>query len=228
MQLPPERVEAQRARTKDVDQAPIQTTLFGSVTPKPIDISRFPQLMEALRWLNRQKTKIASVFSDAEKDYEIGACEGELACVDAEGRVFIGEKLLARVASDPELVAGVLAHEIGHRPKTWKRHNKAARDMNRAQLAALARDEEGKADYNAGRALAALQMSADPLCAYLQAHGHFEKQPENYHSVDVRIATIRAGYASQAARRATSKKLFGGFHSPPDPKDLIADGKGKR
>lgn len=217
--LPPPAAERPRV-DKSQDESPIEQTLFGSVRPKPLDPAKFPQLAEQLRWLQRQKLKIASFVGDADSDYALLLAEGNNACIDPEGRIYIGATLLARAEDEPALVAGVLAHEIGHRPKTWRRYRQG-HGLSRAQLLALARQEEAKADMVAGRALAALDLSPDPLCAFLEAHGHFEKQPENYFPVPDRVRMIRDAHAAQAARKGAAKGMFPGFARESDVKHMM-------
>src|SRR6266850_2857310 len=119
--LPPRAGSSRPEIGRTEDTSPLQTVLFGSVLPKRLDLTQFPQLAEQMRWLMKQKTKLAAFVGDSAGDYDIALAEGESACVDKEGTVFIGEKLVRRAEKDPALLIGVLAHEIGHRPKTWKR-----------------------------------------------------------------------------------------------------------
>jgi len=217
----PQSVGSQRPQVR-TDESPLQTVLFGPVTPKQLDPTQYPNLSQALRWLNRQKTKIAAFHGDHEDDYEILLAEGQSACIDAHGRIYMGETLVRQADTEPELLTGILAHEIGHRPKSWKR---PAGDT-RAELLQMARDEEAKADHAAGRALAALSLSPEPVCQYLETHGHFEKQPENYYPVADRVRMIREAHSSESSRVRNKKRLFGGgFHDTGEVKTLIADGR---
>jgi hypothetical protein len=200
----------------------VQTVLFGAQLPKVLDISQFPQLAEQMRWLKKQKTKLAEFAGDADAEYEIVLAEGRSACIDPEGRIYLGAELVDISDAVPELLIGVLAHEVGHRPKTWKAYPKG---QGRQELAQLARDEEAKADRFAGRALAALGCSPAQLCNFLRKVGHFEKQPENYYPVETRVQMIIEAHAAEAARTRAAQKLFPHFHRSTNVKDLIHQGE---
>ena len=86
--------------------------------------------------------RIAAFVGDAQEDYEILLAEGRAACIDPAGHIYIGEQL---VRGDESLLLSVLAHEIGHRPKTWKKLHQG-HGFTREQLVAFARNEEAKAD----------------------------------------------------------------------------------
>ncbi len=221
--LPPRAgdLKPQVQATDTVDE--LQTILFGTVRPKVLDLANFPELAQAFRFLKKFKTKLAAFGGDRDDDYDLQLAEGANACVDRHGTIFIGEGLLKH--GEPALVVGVLAHEVGHRPKTWRKHQKEA--LNRQALLQLAREEEAKADKAAGRALAELGISCEPLCTYLQRHGNFEKPPENYFPVEVRIEMIREAHAAQKARRTATKRLFPGL-AKESPRHLIADGAGPK
>lgn len=203
----------------------LQTVLFGSQLPKVVDGRNYPQLAEQLAWVRRHKTKLAAFVGDKDSDYDVALAEGLAACIDRHGMIYIGAALLAQAS--PELMLGVLAHEVGHRPKTW--HNYRRKEpFLRAELLQMARDEEAKADRVAGRAIAEFQTTPDALCEFLLVHGNFEKPPENYYPVEVRIAMIREAYASGVARGSAAKKLFPQFEKETSVRTLIQAGEDPR
>ncbi|MCC6809418.1 MAG: M48 family metalloprotease [Deltaproteobacteria bacterium] len=216
----------QRASAKQTARAQegsaIETMLFGSVRPKVLDAAHFPQLAEQIRWLNRQKMRIASFVGDKDEEYEIVLAEGMNACIDPHGKIYIGERLIS--LSDQALLAGVLAHEIGHRPKTWKKLRQG-HGLSREQLLAFARDEEAKADRVAGRSLAALELDPQRLCTFLKRTGNFEKQPETYYPADVRVAMIIEAYEAQRTRKDAAKSLFPGYQRATDIKNIVDESK---
>lgn len=222
--LPPRAGSLRPGVAQSADQAPLETVLFGSVRPKALELAAFPHLAELMRVLTRLKGRVASFVGDRDDEYSLVLSEGAGACVDKEGRIFLGEKLLQAGRDDPSLLVGVLAHEIGHRPKTWKRL-RFGQGLSRADLTALARDEEAKADRVAGRVLAELGLAPDGLCNYLRRHGHFEKQPETYYPVNVRVEMIREAHEAQAERLREAKRLFPDFHRATNLKHLIHDGR---
>jgi predicted Zn-dependent protease len=216
----------QRASARATQQVPerssIETVLFGVHRPKILDAAQFPQLAERLRWLNRQKGRIAAFLGDAQEEYEILLAEGGAACIDPDGRIYFGEKLLA--GGNEALITGVLAHEVGHRPKTWKRHRQG-HGMKREQLLELARNEEAKADRVCGRSLAALDLDPKAVCDFLRMHGNFEKQPEQYYPTDVRVAMIMEAYDAQRTRKDAAKSLFPGYQKATDVKHMVQESK---
>ncbi len=216
----PQRASAKRDLAKTQDTSAIETTLFGTVRPKALDASQFPQLAEQLKWLNRQKMRIAAFIGDTQEEYEIVLAEGLNAYIDPSGRIYFGEALIR--LGDEALLAGVLAHELGHQPKTWKKLRQG-HGLKREQLLAFARHEEAKADRVAGRALAALELDPAPLCDFLKAHGHFEKQPETYFSVDVRVQMIKEAFEAQRTRKDAAKSLFPGYQRASDVKNLVQE-----
>lgn len=220
--LPP-RAGASSQELKAMD-APgeLQTVLFGSQLPKIVDAGSYPQLAEQLAWLRRHKTKLAAFVGDQDSDYDVALAEGLAACIDRNGTIYIGVALLA--LATPELMLGVLAHEVGHRPKTWQSYRRKE-PFTRAELLQMARDEEAKADRVAGRAIAEFQITPDDLCEFLRVHGNFEKPPENYYPVAVRIAMIRQAFASGQARGNAAKKLFPQFEKETSARNLIHTGE---
>ena len=219
--LPPRASESAK-QTQAMD-APgeLQTVLFGSVLPKVIDERGYPQLAGQLAWVRRHKTKLAAFVGDQDADYDVALAEGMAACIDRNGMIYIGVSLLAMAT--PELMLGVLAHEVGHRPKTWRQYHRE-QPFARKELLQMARDEEAKADRVAGRAIAEFQTTPDDLCEFLRVHGNFEKPPENYYPVDVRIAMIREAYAAGQTRGDAAKKLFPKFEKETSARNLIHAG----
>lgn len=218
----PQRASARATVQKPQEESAIESALFGSVRPKPLDPAHFPALTERLRWLNRQKARIAAFVGDQDEEYEIVLADSDAACIDPHGRIYFGQRLLER--GDDALIVGVLAHEIGHRPKTWKKLRQG-HGLKREQLLALARNEEAKADRVSGRSLAALDLDPKSICDFLRAHGNFEKQPEQYYPVDVRIAMIMEAYDAQRARKDAAKSLFPGYQKATDVKHMVQESK---
>ena len=181
----------------------VQDSLFGRRKPEIL-----PEDVESARLLARLHTfrkKLARLAGDPPEDYDLCLAAGTIAAIDGEGLIYVGRELLFDHAGDLEVQVGVLAHEIGHRPKRWAAY-RAERPLDRAALEDLCRLEETRADYFAGFALAQLKMSAEPLCAFLaalQQHPH----PE-YLSAELRVKTIREGAAAGTRRQRNLRKFF--------------------
>ena len=65
------------------------------------------------------------------------------------------------------MLVGVLAREIGHRPKRWKEYRNT-QPLNKKEMEALCRAEETRADYFAGFALGEL-TTLEPVIDFLKS-----------------------------------------------------------
>lgn len=204
---------------KDAAQVPsvgeqVQQALFARAKPLLLDPSQYPALVEQMRLLNKFKKKLAQLAGDDENDYVLALADGAMAQIDEDGVIYMGARLLQQGADKPELLIGVLAHEIGHKPKRWKEYN-VRRELSRDDLEALCRHEETRADLFAGKALAEMDLSCEPLVDFLLAT-QISAHPE-YFPADVRASVIRDAHTSRAYARESRKKLFPDyerFHAP--------------
>ncbi|MBI3180308.1 MAG: hypothetical protein HYZ27_11645, partial [Deltaproteobacteria bacterium] len=133
--------------------AQVQQALFGKPKPPVLDPAQFPQLAAQLRLLAGYKKKLALMAGDEEDDYDIVLADGTIAMIDEQGTIYVGAGFLAACGERPEVLVGVLAHEIGHRPKRWRDYP-ARRQLSHRELEAICRHEEPCADIFAGKALA--------------------------------------------------------------------------
>ena len=194
---------------------PVQTTahpmsvlLFGKRPPRRVDARRYPSLKKALRKLRAIAGQVAELVGRDEDDFPVALCEGDNAAISQDSELFVGVDLLQGHERDSDLLLGIAGHEVGHRPWTWDRN--AARGLNRAQLNQLYCEEEAKADRAAGRFLADLGASPDPLCAFLEAHETFEgRQSPEYYPVPIRIRMIREAYARRMRERRLRRNIMG-------------------
>src|SRR5690606_2207996 len=141
--------------------------------------------------------------------------DGTIAMIDEDGRIYVGAGFLAACAEQPEVLVGVLGHEIGHRPKRWREY-KTRRQLSREELEMLCRHEETRADIFAGKALAEMDMACEPLVAFLQSVQD-EPHPE-YFPAEVRAAVIRDAHAGRAYRAKARRTLFPELHRMTSPK----------
>src|SRR5271157_4276270 len=111
----------------------VQQALFGKPKPVVLDPAQFPELVSALRLLRKYRKKLAVMAGDAEDDYDLMLADGTIAQIDEQGTIYVGAKFLAACKGNPELLVGVLAHEIGHRPKRWDSYRKP-RQLKREEL----------------------------------------------------------------------------------------------
>ncbi len=113
-----------------------------------------------------------------------------------------------------------MAHEIGHRPKRWEQY-RAQRALTHAELHALCRHEETLADRFAGKALAEMNMSPEPLCEFLL---QVQKKPHpDYLPAADRVEIIRDAHTGREYRATHREKMFPDYHRMSAPKGHLGD-----
>ena len=107
------------------------------------------------------------------------------------------------------MLVAIIGHEMGHQPWTWPTSDVSR--LTRAQLNAMAREEEAKADRFAGRVLAELDASPKAICAFLRAAEAFEEhKPQDYYPAEVRASMITSACDRRTRRREAGRAVFGG------------------
>lgn len=191
-----------KAESKTVGQQ-MQNELFGGKKPKEVEPDD-AHLAAQLARLHAYRKKLVRMLGDDERDYDLTLAEGTIASIDASGKIYVGKRFLLENMDQLDLLVGVLAHEIGHRPKRWKQYKQTAK-LSKDQMEALCRQEETYADYFAGKALAELGMSPEPMIAFLK---RIEEVPHpEYFPAHMRADVIRDGY-KDGKRKATNRKKF--------------------
>ena len=155
--------------------------------------------------LHAYRRKLARLAGDQEEDYDLVLATGTIASIDRFGLIYIGKDFLLDLQEALPVQVGVIAHEIGHRPKRWDEYRETA-PTNREEMEELCRLEETRADFFAGYALSQLDFSCDPLCRFLEAidrHPH----PE-YFPAPLRAKTIREGFDVGQRKVKNLKKFF--------------------
>lgn len=192
----------QSAATQTVGQQ-VQSELFGKPKPKVVDADD-AHLTAQLSRLHAYRKKLARLAGDAPEDYDLVLAEGTIAMIDGEGLIYVGREFLLVHADALDLQVGVLAHEVGHRPKRWQAYRDQS-PLSREEREQLCRTEETRADYFAGRALAELGFRTEPLIAFLR---EVQTQPHpEYFSADLRAEVIREGFLD-GRRQSRSRKAF--------------------
>lgn len=182
----------------------VQSQLFGKKKPPVLDEDDADVAAQMAR-LHAWRKRLARLAGDDEDDYALCLSTGTIAMIDERGLVYIGKEFLLGHMDQPGVLVGVLAHEIGHRPRRWAEYRSAA-PVSKEEAEKLCRLEETRADYFAGRALAELGLSAEPLIAFLKrvaVHPH----PE-YFSAELRAEVIREGFADGRRRSQNRAKFF--------------------
>ena len=59
------------------------------------------------------------MLGDESEEYELHLADGTIGMIDGQGRFFLGAKFLMDYQDEEDVLVGVLAHEMGHRPKRW-------------------------------------------------------------------------------------------------------------
>ena len=183
----------------------VEQVLFGKPKPTILNPAQFPQLAEQMQLLNKYRKKLAHMAGEHDDDYNIQLADDTIAMIDASGTIFVGVHFLHKFYDQKEVLVGVLAHEIGHRPKRWKNY-KTQKRLTHKELQELCRFEETRADIFSGKGLAEMKMSPEPLIDFLLK---LEKGPHpEYFSAKVRAKVIRESYASRVYYTKARKALF--------------------
>lgn len=182
----------------------VQDSLFGRKKPDVLedDDEEIAALMAQLHVFRK---KLARMAGDAEDDYDLVLATGTIASVDSTGLIYVGRQFLVGHADSLETQVGVIAHEIGHRPKRWQEYREQ-QPTTIDELHDLCRLEETRADYFSGYALGQLNLDCEPLCEFLvriQVHPH----PE-YFSADLRAKTVREAHGAGRRRKSNLAKFF--------------------
>ena len=208
------------AQAPEVGQQ-VQQALFGKAKPPILDPAHFPQLAEQMKFLRKYKKKLAAMAGDEDEDYELVLADGTIAMIDESGTIYVGAKFLEACKDHPEILLGVLAHEIGHRPKRWDEYRER-KQLTKGQLEALCRHEETRADIFAGKALAEMEMSWEPLAEFLIK---LEDKPHpEYFPAKVRAEVLSDAHAGREYRTENRKKIFPEFDRMTSPKGHLGEG----
>jgi hypothetical protein len=213
-------VEAKRATQTETLQEQVEGELFGKRKPRPVDDDS-AEAEARLARLSAWVKKLARFAEDDEGDYSVRLAKDTIAMIDGKGVIYVGVEFLAAHEDDTALVVGVLAHEVGHRPRRWA-ERKADKAKSKDELLQLCRLEETRADYFAGRALAAFGLDATPVCALLLALDQPEvasepgratpskKKQKNheYFPATMRVEVIREGFSDGRRQDSQKRAMF--------------------
>ncbi len=179
----------------------VQVLFFGKLPPRRLDRRRYPKLKKAFKKLEMMRDQISEVMGIPSETFSLELCEGANASVSRQGEISIGIELLEEHQRDDALLVAILGHEMGHQPWTWPKGDLGR--VSRAQLNAMYREGEARADRFAGKALADLGLAPDAICEFLAAAEKFEAHPPaDYYPAPVRAQMIRDAFGR---RRRTLK-----------------------
>lgn len=195
------------SKTKDARPVgeQVQDALFGKKKPPLLDADEFPELKELLKKLDMYRRKFVSMIGDAEDEYRLQLADGTIAMIDAQGTIMLGARFLLQFKDNLGVILGAMAHEVGHRPKRWSEY-KAKQELSKEELEQLCRYEETRADLFAGRALAELSLSPEPMIQFL---ANIEEGPHpDYFPAKMRADVIREGWREQKSLAQVRKNLW--------------------
>jgi hypothetical protein len=198
----------------------VQQVLFGATKPPILDPAQFPMLAAQIAVLKRYRKKIVTMAGDEEDEYPMVLADGTIAMIDADGRIYMGVSFLTSEGDSPGTLVGVLAHEIGHRPKRWSSY-RIERELSREEMEAICREEEARADAFAGMALAEMNLPPDPMIEFL---AQIEEKPHpEYFPAKIRGEIIREAHAARSFRARFRKKMFPHLDRMTAPKNHLGD-----
>ncbi|OGQ89279.1 MAG: hypothetical protein A2289_15665 [Deltaproteobacteria bacterium RIFOXYA12_FULL_58_15] len=210
--------------TKSGEAAPVgqqvQQTLFGKSKPLVLDAAEYPELADLLEVLRKYVNKLARMAGDAEGDYALALANGTIAMIDSSGVIYIGAGFLSAFKNVLDVLVGVVAHEVGHRPKRWTEYQ-VRKQLTHKEIEYICRHEETRADIFAGKGLAELGFDCEPLCNFLARVA--DKPHPEYFPADVRAEVIRDAFAGRAYRAVNRKKIFPGFDRMTAPKGDLGE-----
>ena len=189
-------------------QGQLERELFGKRKP-PREVAPDSADMEArLAWLSAWTKKLARFAGDADDTYSVRLAQDTIAMIDAKGVIFMGLGFLKAHADHDDVVLGVLAHEVGHRPTRWAQL-RATAPQSADDVARLSRLEETRADHFAGRAMAAFARSVEPMCALLMSlDAPGQNGMHDYFPATVRCEVIREGFEDGHRQDALKRSMF--------------------
>lgn len=200
-------------RAKGAEQAEslgqqVQQELFGKKKPRVLDADDADTAAQMAR-LHAFAKKLARLAGDDEDDYRLVLADGTIAMIDRSGTIYVGRSFLLAHAHDVDVLVGVVAHEVGHRPRRWDEY-RATTPRTKDELHEVCRLEETYADFFAGRALAELGLCPDSLCELLlslEKAGGDRPHPE-YFPAKLRAEVIREGFTDARRKSDLRKKMF--------------------
>ena len=199
----------------------VKSALFAKAPPKVLDPSRFPQLAKTMAKLGRVRSKLATMLGDQPDEYEIHLADGTIGMIDAEGRIFFGAKFLEEYGSEDAVLIGVLAHEMGHRPKRWGEYMESP-PKTKEDLEALCRHEETRADIFCAKALAELGLSVEPLVEFLEK---IQTTPHPcYFDAKTRGEVMKETFAERSYSLGQRRKLFPNMERMTSPAGHLGEG----
>ena len=199
----------------------VKSTLFAKAPPTVLDPARFPQLTKTMAKLGRMKGKLATMLGDESEEYELHLADGTIGMIDDQGRIFLGAKFLMDYQDEEDVLVGVLAHEMGHRPKRWGEYMEEP-PKSREELEALCRHEETRADVFCAKALAELGLKVEPLVAFLEK---VQTTPHPcYFDAKTRGEVLKETHAERAYSLEQRRKLFPEMDRMRSPAGHLGEG----
>jgi hypothetical protein len=198
---------------------------LGEPRPRLANLKQFPHLLAMfmpaglIRRLQRKLNRLSG------EEYGVVPAEGDNSCIDEDGQVYVGVEFLDKKKSDEATIAGVLAHEWGHKPNLRPK-NLDLDSLSWDEVHTLRRKEENKADAFAGEALFMMGYNPEGLISYLRESGNNSKsKTQKYLEPGDRARIILETYNREKRKKELMEKLnlFGKspYGSPYDSRRVI-------
>lgn len=190
----------------------LDVLLFGKRPARRVDPRRYPGVKKGRLKVEYLVGEVAELLGHHGAEFTVSLAEGSNASISRDGELRVGVGLLEQRQDDDDFLVALVGHELGHQPWDWPNENLS--HLSPAQLNALYRREEAKADDFMGKALAELGARPDSMARFLLAAAQFEKTPPlDYDPAPQRVETIEASYRSrllqvQRRRLVRGKKTY--------------------
>ena len=213
---------SQAAQVERPLQQRIQDNLFGH-RPPLFDLStaseeqqeRLAAILERLRGFRAK----LDVRAGDQPGAPIVLASGTIAAIDGDGTIYYDASFLLEHAEETDLLVGILAHEVGHRPRQWARARRNLQGLAASALDDICRYEEIRADTFAGLAMAELGMSVEPMIELL-LRVQVEPHPR-YLSAEQRGEVLRREHLRGTQRALDMRRNYPDMHRGTAIRDLI-------
>ena len=199
----------------------VQRNLFGRPRPQILDEEASPELAAMLATLRSYRAKMDMLAGEPVGGLLL-LSQDTIAAIDEQATIYVGAHFITSYRDRLEVLVGVIAHEVGHRPRYWQGlRDKLAPGLTQADLDLICRQEEIRADVFAGRALARLGMAAQPLADFVVQVG---SQPHPHYLLGHERAQIMLeAHQGGSFRDGAARKLFPDFARATSARDFLGD-----
>lgn len=182
------------------------TKSIGEKPPIPVSLAEIGTLA-ALFAKGGTISKLARRLNKLKrKNNRVTPAKGTIACVDADGLVYLGVEFLEENHDKEDILAGVMAHEWGHTCAV-KPTKEELEKSNWDEIFEMRRSHEVLADELSGRLMAMMGYDPERFIAFLheKARGTHNLK---YHDNDTRAEIVRQGHRDELRKMNLARDLF--------------------